>query len=162
MSQDKAEAYFHHVASMADEYDLEYNPAPGPKWQAMNGIYRMPDLNGTEMAVAACLIDYAHDEYGFAFPSRKTIQTWTGRSKSAVDQALGKLRRLGLITAVERRVNYTKSDTIIYSIIWPPFFKAFQKVEAWKAERRHASNVMRGVVPDNRDRGVPEIGPGGP
>ena len=137
--QDKAEAYYHLLESVADEYGVEYNPAPGPKWQATNGILRMPALNATEMAVAACLIDHAHDEHGFAFPSRETIQHWTGgRSKSAVDRALGKLKRLGLIEGVERRLSYTKSETTLYSITWQPFFNAFQKVEAWKSERRNA------------------------
>ena len=36
--QDKAEAYYHLLESVADEYEVEYNSAPGPKWQAINGI----------------------------------------------------------------------------------------------------------------------------
>ena len=156
--QDKAEAYYHLLESMADEHEVEYNPAPGPKWQAINGILRMPNLNATEMAVAACLIDHAHDEHGFAFPSRKTIQNWTGRPKSAVDRALGKLKRLGLVEGRERRLSYTNSETTLYAIIWQPFFKAFQKVEAWKSERRHARNVAEGVVPANGTGWSPKSG----
>ncbi len=152
--QDKAEAYYHLLESVADDYGVEYNPAPGPKWQAINGILRMPGLNATEMAVAACLIDHAHDEHGFAFPSRESIQHWTRRSKSAVDRALGKLKGLGLIEGVERRLNYTKSATTLYLITWQPFFNAFLKVEAWKAERRHAG----GVVPANGSGWSPQSG----
>ena len=122
-------------------------------------ILRMPGLNATEMAVAACLIDHAHDEHGFAFPSRESIQHWTGgRSKSAVDRALGKLKGLGLIEGVERRLNYTKSETTLYLITWQPFFNAFQKVEAWKSERRNATRNAGGVVPAYGSGWFPQSG----
>ena len=78
------------------------------------------------------------------------------RPKSAVDRALGKLKRLGLIDGVERRLNYTKSDTTLYSIIWQPFFKAFERVEAWKSERRNARNG------DVTGGWSPRMGQGGP
>jgi hypothetical protein len=146
--QDKAEAYYHLLEQMGDEYDLEYNPAPGPKWQAEKGILRMRNLNATEMAVMACLIDLAHEEHGFAFPLRQTIQAWTGRSKSAVDRAIARLNQLGFIQSTERRFNYSKSDTTLHVITWQPFFAAFNRVETWRAARRSVT-PLEGVVPDN-------------
>jgi hypothetical protein len=155
--QDKAEAYYHMLEQLADEHEVEYNPAPGPKWVAEKGLVRMPHLNATEMAVMACLIDYAHEEHGFAFPSRRTIQIWTGRTESAVDRALARLKRLGLIGAIERRQAYDRSETTVHTITWQPFFTAYERVEDYKEWRRTGvtGTSRTGVVPENDNQGGP-------
>jgi hypothetical protein len=103
----KADAYEYKHQKIADEYELEPNPAPSPKYKALSGIPRIPNLCGATQSFLECIVELAHDHWGFAFPSRKYIQLWTGRSRWAIDRAHAKAEQLGLVATVERRMGKT-------------------------------------------------------
>ena len=158
--QDKAEAYYHLLKSMADEYGLEYNPAPGQSGKPKRVFSECP-VSTPPRWRSPPVVDRCTPMRNMASPFHRGKPSSTrtgGRSKSAVDRALGKLKQLGMIEGVERRLSYTKSETTLYSITWQPFFTAFQKVEAWKLARRHPGVNVTGVVPDNGTAWSPKSG----
>jgi hypothetical protein len=128
----RANAYDYKLEQIADEYELEPNPAPGPKWKALRGIPRIPNLCGATQSLLECVVELAHDHWGFAFPSREHIQLWTGRSLPAIKRALAKAKRLGLITTVERRENYERSSSTLIFVNWEPLFAACERVELFR------------------------------
>ena len=150
----KAEYYNNVLEELADEYEIDPNPAPGPKYQAKAGINRIPKLCGGVQSLMACLIDHTHEEWGFAFPSRKRIQVWTGRSKWAIDRAIAKAKDLGLIRTIERRLRYDLSASTIFITNWAPFFAAYRRVEKLKCGA-NAHDVARNVMPDAGAKTLP-------
>jgi hypothetical protein len=125
----KADAYEYKHQKIADEYELEPNPAPSPKYKALSGIPRIPNLCGATQSFLECIVELAHDHWGFAFPSRKYIQLWTGRSRWAIDRAHAKAEQLGLVATVERRIDYDHSESSLIVINWEPLFAAFERVQ---------------------------------
>jgi hypothetical protein len=152
---DKSEAYKYKLELMADEYEIEANPAPGPKWQALKGIPRIPNLCGATQSLLECLIELADEEWGFSFPSRKFMRLWTGRSRQAIDRALAKGNRLDLIETVERRIAYDESQSSLILVRWDPFFAAYRRVQNLREKNRPAGNGRR--LPENGQT-MPENG----
>jgi hypothetical protein len=140
----KADAYDYKLEQIADEYELEPNPAPGPKWKALSGIPRISNLCGNTQALLECIVELAHDHWGFAFPSRKYIQLWTGRSRWAIDRAIAKAKQFGLIETVERRVDYEHSMSTLMIVNWEPFFAAYERVQLLRRkDDGYAQNCAR-------------------
>jgi hypothetical protein len=54
------------------------------KWMARMTLFQMPSLNGAEMAVLGCLIDFARVDDGNAWPSVETVMAWTGRREKNI------------------------------------------------------------------------------
>jgi Helix-turn-helix domain len=116
---------------------LPWNPPPGPKWQAKQGIARL-NLNGAEYAVLACLIDRASKCKGACFPSQEFICGWTSRPKRTVERAVATLEECRLIQIIDRGL---KSNA--YVIDWQPIFVAYQEMKAF--EKRNA--LRHAIVP---------------
>ena len=101
----RADSYDLFLEQIADEHEIEENPATRPKWQALVAIPRMPKLCGSMQALLACVLDLTHEVWGFAPISRKRLQDWTGRSRWALDRATAKAKKQGLINTIERRIS---------------------------------------------------------
>jgi hypothetical protein len=119
---------------------LPDNRPPGPKWQAKQGMARLP-LNGAEYAVLACLIDRASKRKGACYPSQEFISGWTFRPLRTVERAIATLNERGVIRSIQRG---TTSNA--YIINWPPLFAAYRKMKAMERGRERSQDVPQKVA----------------
>lgn len=144
------EWYSHQLEYMAERYGIAANPAPGQKYQARAGLFSMPELDGAVVSLMACLIDHAHEKWGFAFPGHKRIEAWTGRSRWAIDRAIAKAKKLGLIPrAIERR-HGDDSELTIFVINWKPFFAAYRRQQLVSRRRGRCESAQEGTAKSRR------------
>jgi hypothetical protein len=120
---------------LRDRKPLPDNRPPGPKWQAKQGMARLP-LNGAEYAVLACLIDRASKSKGACYPSQEFISAWTFRPLRTVERAIAALNDKGVIQSIPRG---TTSNA--YIINWPILFSAYRQMKALERSRERHGNV---------------------
>jgi helix-turn-helix protein len=151
------------AASVENEIDnrerepLPHNPPPGPKWQAKQGLARLP-LNGAEYSVMACLIDRASKGKGACWPSQDFICGWTSRPERTVKRAISNLKALGLIRVIDRG---TISNA--YIVNWEPIFAAYRQMKAFeKQHARRRDHVTRHVTRHAQPKVAPQDAAVGP
>ena len=123
----KAEGLNRAAAELAAEYDIEPNPIEfGTKWKAQLGILRLPGLSVGVASLVACLIEYADEETGIAWPSEATIAEWSATPLRTIERAVPRAAKLKLVTITERDLRGLKRGNI-YRLNWQPFLYAFNK-----------------------------------
>jgi hypothetical protein len=123
----KAEGLTRRAQELCDECGIEPNPIqPGTKWKAQLGILRMPKLTLGVASLTACLIEYADEETGIAWPSEETIAEWSATPLRSIQRAAPKAAKLGLVTIYKRSVGHLKHGNV-YLIDWKPFLHCFNK-----------------------------------
>jgi hypothetical protein len=123
----KAEGLARAAEELAAAYDIEPNPIEfGTKWKAQLGILRMPGLSLGVASLMACLIEYADEEMGIAWPSETTIAAWAATSLRSIERAVPRAAKLRLVTVTERDLRGLKRGNI-YLINWQPFLDAFNR-----------------------------------
>ena len=123
----KAEGLNTAAAELAAEYDIEPNPIEsGTKWKAQLGILRLPGLSVGVASLVACLIEYADEETGIAWPSEATIAEWSATPLRTIERAVPRAAKLKLVTITERDLRGLKRGNI-YLINWELFLAAFNR-----------------------------------
>ncbi len=144
------------VAEIIDRREREplpSNPPPGPKWQAKQGMARLP-LNGGEYAVLACLIDRASSGKRACYPSQEFISGWTFRPLRTVRRAIKALSDKGII-----RILYRGTTSSAYLISWPPLFAAYRQMKALEKcnTERHAEQKVADDAPKSGRESIPKV-----
>ena len=110
----------------------------------------MPELDGTVISLMACLIDHAHEEWGFAFPGHKRMEAWTGRSRWAIDRAIAKAKKLGLFLRVIERRHGDDSEPTIFVLDWKPFFAAYRRQKLVTKRKGACAKSQEGTAKSRR------------
>ena len=120
----KAEGLNRAAAELAAEYGIEPNPIEyGTKFKAAQGVLRLPGLSLGVASLMACLIEYADEETGIAWPSETTIAAWSATPLRSIERAVPQAAKLKLVTITERQLRGLKRGNI-YLINWEPFLDA--------------------------------------
>jgi hypothetical protein len=123
----KAEGLTRAAEELVAEYEIEPNPIePGTKWKAQLGILRIPGLTLGVASLMACLIEYADEETGIAWPSEETIAEWSASSLRSIERAVPRAAELGLVKITQRELRGLKRGNI-YLLNWDPFLNAFNR-----------------------------------
>jgi hypothetical protein len=123
----KAEGLASVAADLCDEYNIEPNPIHklGTKWKHRLGIDRM-GLSAGVAGFMNCVIEYADEATGIAWPSAETIAAWSCLSLSCVEKSASKAEKLKFVTITHRSMGLVKRGNI-YLINWEPFLDAFNR-----------------------------------
>jgi hypothetical protein len=121
----KQEGYAHKAVELCEEYEIEANPISEPKWKLTLGLNRMPIVHGVSRLLA-CLIEYADEATGIAWPSETTIAKWAATPLKTIKRAVPLAAKLGLISIYRRQLRGLKRGNI-YLLNWHPFVMAFNK-----------------------------------